>query len=140
MAQDSQVRAVVRDLERFTERTMQRLVTDIDATLRSEPAQGGTPRDLGWARANWIAEVGGPAAPPAQPPPQRGETVASTPEQAAGIAKVLRYRLRQGAIYLTNNVPYITRLNDGHSRQAPAGFVQAAVRRGINRITRTRGR
>lgn len=137
---DAQVIAVVRSLERFTERTIQRLTLDIDATLRSEPSAGGTPRDTGWARANWIPNVGAPAPPPDGTRPPSGSTIGATPEQAAGLARVARYVLRQGAIYLTNNVPYITRLNDGHSRQAPAGFVQAAIRRGINRITRTRGR
>jgi len=29
-------------------------------------------------------------------------------------------------IYLTNNLPYIRRLNDGYSKQTPAGFVERA--------------
>lgn len=28
---------------------------------------------------------------------------------------------------ITNDVPYIARLNDGHSKQAPAGFIDAIV-------------
>lgn len=31
--------------------------------------------------------------------------------------------------FLSNNVPYINRLNEGHSRQAPAGFVEGAIDR-----------
>lgn len=32
-------------------------------------------------------------------------------------------------VYVVNNLPYGPRLNDGWSRQAPAGFVEAAVDR-----------
>lgn len=28
---------------------------------------------------------------------------------------------------ITNSVPYINRLNDGHSKQSPAGFIEAIV-------------
>lgn len=34
-------------------------------------------------------------------------------------------------IYISNNLPYIRPLNDGHSTQAPAGFVDAAIQRGV---------
>lgn len=30
-------------------------------------------------------------------------------------------------VHITNNLPYIERLNDGHSQQSPAGFVAAAT-------------
>ena len=30
-------------------------------------------------------------------------------------------------IYISNNLPYIRRLNEGHSQQSPAGFVDAAI-------------
>lgn len=31
--------------------------------------------------------------------------------------------------HIQNSVPYINRLNDGHSKQAPAGFIDAIVDR-----------
>jgi hypothetical protein len=34
-----------------------------------------------------------------------------------------------GVVEITNNVEYIAKLNDGHSAQAPAGFIEAAVDR-----------
>lgn len=34
---------------------------------------------------------------------------------------------RNDAVYVQNNVPYANRINDGHSRQTPAGFVEMAV-------------
>lgn len=36
------------------------------------------------------------------------------------------------SIWLTNNLPYITPLNEGHSHQAPAGFVEKAVLAGLD--------
>ncbi len=35
-------------------------------------------------------------------------------------------------LYLVNNAPYIGRLNDGHSTQAPRGFVEAAIAKGTS--------
>ncbi len=37
-------------------------------------------------------------------------------------------------IIITNNVPYIERLNNGHSTQAPAGFVEKAAQAAVNAI------
>jgi formaldehyde-activating enzyme involved in methanogenesis len=37
---------------------------------------------------------------------------------------------------VSNNVPYINRLNEGHSAQAPAGFVQQAVAKAVADTTR----
>ena len=54
------------------------------------------------------------------------ERIASA-QRAAGVTQVLSYQLGQGSIYITNNVPYIDRLNNGWSQQSPAGFVDKAV-------------
>lgn len=45
------------------------------------------------------------------------------------IAKATRgiYRSNASAFYLTNNLPYIQRLNEGYSKQAPALFIQSCV-------------
>ena len=39
-----------------------------------------------------------------------------------------------GTVYITNNVVYIRRLEEGHSKKAPAGFVKAAVERARRRL------
>lgn len=44
---------------------------------------------------------------------------------------------RANIIFFTNNVPYALKLNEGHSQQAPSGFVQRALRAGINAIGTT---
>lgn len=38
---------------------------------------------------------------------------------------------KNGSIHITNNLPYIGVLNDGHSQQAPADFVKLAVLDGL---------
>ena len=38
-------------------------------------------------------------------------------------------------VIIFNNVPYIVRLNMGHSRQAPAGFVEKATQEALNAFT-----
>lgn len=46
----------------------------------------------------------------------QGEIVAAIPESAAG-----------NVYYITNNLPYANRLEEGYSRQAPAGIVGLTV-------------
>jgi hypothetical protein len=43
----------------------------------------------------------------------------------------LTYKLNQGAIFITNNVPYIGNLDAGTSAQAPSGFVRQSILAGI---------
>lgn len=128
----SDAKIVVADLGVFTELNVKRLVLEVHANITED-----TPVDLGWARANLVPEIGKPF-----------EGTAGTQEQAAagvidggtaqqGLARVVAsYRLRMGPVYLTHNVPYFQRLNDGSSTQAPAGFVQKAIARGVRTITR----
>lgn len=86
-----------------------------------------TPVDTGRARANWIAALNAPAE-EATAKTDRGGGAAI--QQAAGV--VGRYDGdRDVEIHITNNLPYIQRLNEGSSYQAPAGFVRMAIRRGI---------
>ena len=59
--------------------------------------------------------------------------------QGAGISRIATgYSLRQGNVNITNNVPYIRRLNEGSSSQAPAAFVQSAIARALNNANRLR--
>ena len=52
--------------------------------------------------------------------------------QQQGIAEVAtQYTLDQGSVFVSNNVPYILKLNDGHSQQAPAGFIQTAIHKAV---------
>lgn len=41
---------------------------------------------------------------------------------------------KNAEIYLSNSLPYIGALNDGHSKQAPADFVRLAVMDGLTTV------
>lgn len=125
MARDSQVRLVVRSLGRFTTDKVKRIVLDATANLIED-----TPRDTGWARNNWVPEIG-PG--PDDPAGDRDNAGAARVAQQKGIASVaVGYKLGMGIVTITNNVPYIVMLNEGTSQQAPAGFVQAALFRAVH--------
>jgi len=112
----------MRSLAQFTEKHIKILTLEVTANLIED-----TPRDTGWARSNWIPSIG-----------QSTETIAGSPDnitpaaQQRGLAEVAStYKLSRGAVFVTNNVPYILPLNDGHSKQAPAGFVQLSILRAV---------
>lgn len=123
-----EVAKVTAQLEAFTERLIVKLTLDVTANLKEM-----TPVDTGWARANWVAQIGRPLEEDLSavtPTPQAASGAESRSQSSlAGVAS--GYSLRQGAIFVSNNVTYISRLNDGHSAQAPAGFVQRAVAKAV---------
>lgn len=84
-----------------------------------------TPVDTGHAQSNWIASFKTPFS----------SVIGSKARvnrgyQSASRARLGRYNiLTSGPIFISNNVAYIVRLNQGYSKQAPAGFVEAAIER-----------
>lgn len=112
------------------------LALEIHANLVAAPSEGGTPVDTGWARANWRVGIGTSI---------RGtvgtkSSVNFGPQQA-DLARLLSYRTGQGKLRISNSVPYIRRLNEGSSSQAPAGFIEAAIRRAVDGLgSRTKRR
>ena len=114
-----QINRIVKALDRHINRKMIAVAMNLTAELRER-----TPIDTGWARSNWIPTVISPAE----------GTVGSRESvtygaQNAGIASLAGYMSSMGPIYITNRVPYLPRLNNGSSSQAPARFVEAAVDR-----------
>lgn len=92
-----------------------------------------TPVDTGRARSNWLVSLGSPKS-GTREPYAPGDSGNSGPANAAlqmqdAAATIGQYRIGQ-TIFITNNLPYIQRLNDGWSAQAPAGFVEQAVQAG----------
>jgi hypothetical protein len=125
------LRIVIDALEDFVELLIKKITLDIVANLKRAPSEGGTPVDTGWARANWIPNIGTPKQGVAGQRPDSPNS-ASTTEQSTGEAVVATsYKLEQGSVHITNNVPYIVFLNEGSSRQAPRGFVQAAIAKAV---------
>lgn len=80
-----------------------------------------TPVDTGRARANWQVSIGKVPNGTLDLTDKSGQaTVSKATAVAAGLEA-------GDIIYLVNNLPYIQRLEDGYSGQAPAGMVGLAV-------------
>lgn len=91
-----------------------------------------TPVDTGRARGNWwlgINEV--PAEVHAAENKAEGAALQNAASQAA-TQKIGTYQPDQ-TIYISNNLPYIRKLNEGHSIQAPAAFVESAAQVGVRK-------
>jgi hypothetical protein len=92
-----------------------------------------TPADSGRARSNWNVSLGQADLSTKEPyaPGENlglGEAQNSQAAISQGTQQALQYRRGRGGNYLTNNLPYIKRLNDGHSEQAPAGFFKYGIK------------
>lgn len=86
-----------------------------------------TPVDTSNAISNWQTTLDAPAS--IEIPPHymgsRGSTYSVSAAETVARAKlVLKAKKPQQAIYIANNADYITDLNQGTSKQAPAGFVE----------------
>lgn len=95
----------------------------VDQVLATE-----TPVQSGRARSNWLVSFNRPNM--ALRPDTLGPaaTVAQIAEARAVIA--LYQSGIHRSIIITNGLPYINRLNQGWSKQAPAGYVERAVMKG----------
>jgi hypothetical protein len=95
----------------------------------------GTPVLSGRARSGWDVAIGiEPSSVPQSDPssPEAGAAEAL----AKGRSVIERWKVGQPGIYISNGLPYIRRLEDGYSAQAPAGMVTdaaAAAREFANR-------
>jgi hypothetical protein len=103
-----------------------KLVLDIFGDLLAS-----TPVDTGRARSNWKVSVGAPDF-------TQLESLGDGPgaesiQFLSAQARLYRYRANR-PVYITNGLPYIERLNEGWSQQAPAGFVEAAILRNVRPI------
>lgn len=113
------------DIKRFagmTEKQADQYVRLICLHLMSDVVLG-TPVDTGRARGNWQASIGTPLTNATEKTDKDGNSTI-----ASGSAAVKQ--ATGNIFYLTNNLPYIYRLEfEGHSKQAPHGWVRAAVNR-----------
>jgi hypothetical protein len=85
-----------------------------------------TPVDTGRAKGNWF--VSNTSSNRTQSDVRRLSQALSEGSSVISQAKVLNYP----TITLSNNLPYIERLNDGSSTQAPAKFVENEITRVVN--------
>ncbi|WP_321832615.1 hypothetical protein [Thalassovita sp.] len=111
------------DINRWAQRTEEKL--DLAAQKIAldlfERVIMATPVDSGRARANWQVTIGTVPNGTLDLTDKTGQaTISRATATAAG--------LKAGdVIYMVNNLPYIQRLEDGYSGQAPAGMVGLAV-------------
>lgn len=92
----------------------------LSAVVVGRPVGVGTPVDTGRARGGWQVEIGKAPAGEGPPDKQGGATI------AAGSAQIGRV-VGGDIIYIVNNVPYIEKLEYGHSQQAPQGMLRVAL-------------
>lgn len=129
----SEARRVTVELENFSADLIKRITLDATANLIED-----TPIDLGWARSNWVPNIGEPFEKTVGTQEAADAGNINRSIQQEGVARVLtEYRLTMGPVYITNNVPYINRLNEGHSNQAEAGYVQNALSRAVASAVRS---
>lgn len=138
------------DLERFLERLGQQVGQNADRMVRrvalavDAAVVLATPVDTGRARANWQVQVNSPVTSTRAPyaAGSSGSAGAANAQAAIeqGKAAVAAYRggVIDARIHITNNLPYIGRLNEGSSAQAPAAFVQHAVAVGVQAVLSSR--
>lgn len=94
-----------------------------------------TPVDTGRARSNWTLTLDMPPPPDetyeAYSPGKEGSTGAANAQASMEQARTALTDRRPGQeIHISNNLPYIGRLNEGWSAQAPAGFIERAFAAG----------
>lgn len=129
------IRAIADGVEDNTNKGMRRTVLTVASAVALR-----TPVDTGRARANWQTHIG--AAPGGEvagyPKGKAGSTGAAAAAQAIAQASAVMggYKAEHSGtdVYISNNLPYIGRLNEGSSEQAPAGFIEAAIMAGLNAI------
>ena len=134
MAASKELTLVMNQLERFTAKVVKALILEVQAKLVRPASSGGTPRDTGFAAANWVPSISVPFLGIAGSRMAVSEGTASQ-----GLAQVAtQYMLRDGPAFVSNNVRYIQRLNGGSSKQAPSAFVQKAIADAVRAVDRAR--
>lgn len=89
-----------------------------------------TPVDTSRAISNWQVTIGQPSNFSLFPyyPGNFGSTEHASAQATIDAARQVLVGKRPGqTIFIVNNLDYIQRLNEGSSKQAPAGFVEQAV-------------
>jgi hypothetical protein len=110
----------LRNFESNTARKMTRIARKVVLELFKRVIYK-TPVDTGRARSNWQVTIGTTASGTVEIDDKNG---AATMSKAVADSRGFK---AGDTIYLTNNLPYIRRLEEGWSRQAPAGMVALTV-------------
>jgi len=116
----------------MTEYSKQALTADIDTDVRKlafrivRNVTLATPVYTGRARGNWQVGIDTiKTSIVAINDKSGGITISSAASELAGVEGF-------NSIWITNNLPYISSLNDGSSTQAPKKFVETGIKRALN--------
>lgn len=119
MARGLSAREFAIDLKRFgdvtrkeAETIFQKIAIDLDTRVVL-----GTPVDEGRARGNWFPSLNTPSSEVSDKVDPSGSLAIAAATSTAASSKL------GDIIWLTNNLPYILPLENGHSGQAPEGMV-----------------
>lgn len=116
-----------RNLLRFGDQVVPEMVGKVHRALSLEALRGvvlGTPVDAGRARGNWQVTQDVPAAGfDAERKDKAGNETIQQGSAEVGNAKPFTIS------WITNNVPYIEPLENGHSKQAPHGMARLTIER-----------
>lgn len=110
---------ISKELSEFVGETLRELAIDIDRRVILE-----TPVDTGAARSNWLASIGGPDMSTAEI-----DIGAALQKGAVTISGAQDY----DTVFISNNLPYIERLNEGWSQQAPTGYIDQIITEEVQR-------
>ena len=122
MTRRSSMAEIIVDMNKVIGDHVAEIALEIQGELVDNPP-AGTPVDTGWASVNWWLKQGSPPTGNGGPV---GNVASAEAQQRASVAAMASYRIGQ-PVWISNNTPYIGRLNDGWSQQSPAGFVEAAI-------------
>lgn len=122
------------DVAKFAEKAgnnaslvVKKVATDISSRIVFR-----TPVDEGRARGNWFVTFGSPSSEVSSREDKSGlSTQAPLPAMVSAFESLngkTIYSWKSGDIWISNNLPYIQRLETGWSKQSPAGMVRVTVR------------
>ena len=107
-------------IERQATLAFRKTVIAVDQAIVSE-----TPVKTGRARSNWIPSIDSPSDATTEDIDETGSKAMEAARQlAGGVSLGQRF-------WISNNLPYIVPLNEGHSDQAPSGYVEDAIKEGF---------
>lgn len=129
------MKQVASELEENTDKLMRKVVITVVSAVALR-----TPVDTGRARANWRTNIGAalPGLVGSFPEGSDGSTGGTAAAQAINESIRVMQGYEKGDVYISNNLPYIGRLNAGWSQQAPVNFVESAIMSGLNAIRKAR--
>lgn len=87
------------------------------------------PVDSGRSQNSWRVALDAPDLSVAQEGGYSPDKQAAESKVIAQATRILEQMNPDDVIYVSNNLPYIVPLEDGHSKQAPSGFVGISVQR-----------